>query len=77
MSFDRLLALIAVAFALLALVLPLGNASVDVALLVSLVQTLLLMGVVLFGFGFLGELLAGIREEQRELARRLESDRVD
>ncbi len=34
----------------------------DVALLVSLVQTLLLMGVVLFGFGFVGELLAGLRE---------------
>jgi glycosyltransferase involved in cell wall biosynthesis len=49
----------------------------DVALLVSLVQTLLLMGVVLFGFGFVGELLAGLREEQRELARRLESDRAD
>ena len=49
----------------------------DVALLVSLVQTLLLMGVVLFGFGFVGELLAGLREEQRELARRLESDSPD
>ena len=49
----------------------------DVALLVSLVQTLLLMGVVLFGFGFVGELLAGLREEQRELARRLESDSSD
>ena len=49
----------------------------DVALLVSLVQTLLLMGVVLFGFGFIGELLAGLREEQRALARRLESDSSD
>jgi glycosyltransferase involved in cell wall biosynthesis len=49
----------------------------DVALLVSLVQTLLLMGVILFGFGFMGELLAGLREEQRELARRLESDGSD
>lgn len=47
----------------------------DVALLVSLVQTLLIMGVVLFGFGFLGELVANLREEQRELVRRLESDR--
>jgi glycosyltransferase involved in cell wall biosynthesis len=49
----------------------------DVALLVSLVQTLLLMGVILFGFGFIGELLAGLREEQRELARRFESDSSD
>jgi len=44
----------------------------DVALLVSLVQTMLITGVVLFGFGFLGELVAGLREEQRELARRVE-----
>ncbi|MBK9549516.1 MAG: glycosyltransferase family 2 protein [Gemmatimonadetes bacterium] len=49
----------------------------DVALLVSLVQTLLIMGVVLFGFGFLGELVANLREEQRELVRRVESDRRD
>lgn len=49
----------------------------DVALLVSLVQTMLIMGVVLFGFGFIGELLAGMREEQRELGRRLESRRPD
>ena len=49
----------------------------DVALLVSLVQTLLIMGVVLFGFGFLGELVANLREEQRELVRRVESERRD
>ena len=49
----------------------------DVALLVSLVQTMLIMGVVLFGFGFLGELVAGLREEHRELARRLEADPRD
>ncbi|HET9134562.1 MAG TPA: glycosyltransferase family 2 protein [Gemmatimonadales bacterium] len=47
----------------------------DVALLVSLVQTLLVLGVTLFGFGFVGELVAGMREEQRELARRLDGDR--
>jgi glycosyltransferase involved in cell wall biosynthesis len=44
----------------------------DVALLVNLVQTMLITGVVLFGFGFLGELVAGLREEHRELARRVE-----
>jgi glycosyltransferase involved in cell wall biosynthesis len=49
----------------------------DVALLVSLVQTMLIMGVALFGFGFLGELVAGLREEHRNLARRLESERRD
>ena len=49
----------------------------DVALLVSLVQTMLITGVVLFGFGFVGELVAGMREEQHELARRLASTRHD
>jgi glycosyltransferase involved in cell wall biosynthesis len=47
----------------------------DVALMVSLVQTLLITGVVLFGFGLLGELVAGLREEQRELARRIQDRR--
>ncbi|MBA2290950.1 MAG: glycosyltransferase [Gemmatimonadales bacterium] len=49
----------------------------DVALLVSLVQTMLITGVVLFGFGFVGELVAGMREEQQELARRLAVQRRD
>ena len=49
----------------------------DVALLVSLVQTMLITGVVLFGFGFVGELVAGLREEQQELARRVASHRHD
>ena len=49
----------------------------DVALLVSLVQTMLITGVVLFGFGFVGELVAGMREEQAELARRLAAPRRD
>lgn len=49
----------------------------DVALLVSLVQTMLITGVALFGFGFLGELVAGMREEQRELIRRIDADHID
>lgn len=49
----------------------------DVALLVSLVQTMLITGVVLFGFGFVGELVAGMREEQQELARRAAVQRRD
>ncbi len=49
----------------------------DVALLVNLVQTMLITGVVLFGFGFVGELVAGMREEQRELARRIDANRRD
>ncbi len=52
-----------------ALVLRFGYRA-DVNLLVSLVQTMLITGVVLFGFGFVGELVAGMREEQREANRR-------
>lgn len=47
----------------------------DVALLVNLVQTMLITGVVLFGFGLVGELVAGMREEQRELIRRMDAAR--
>ena len=45
--------------------------------LLNLVEMMVISGFVLFGFGFIGELLAGLREEQRELARRLESDTSD
>ena len=44
--------------------------------LLNLVETMVISGIVLFGFGFVGELVAGMREEQRELARRLQ-DRSD
>jgi hypothetical protein len=37
--------------------------------LLNLVETMVICGVVLFGFGFVGELIAGMREEQRELLR--------
>lgn len=47
----------------------------DVNLMVNLVMTLVITGVLLFGFGLLGELVAGLREEQRELARRLQDRR--
>jgi glycosyltransferase involved in cell wall biosynthesis len=39
--------------------------------LLNLVETMVISGIVLFGFGFLGEMIAGIREESRELAREL------
>jgi glycosyltransferase involved in cell wall biosynthesis len=39
--------------------------------LLNLVETMVICGVVLFGFGFVGELIAGMREEQREHARQL------
>jgi hypothetical protein len=39
--------------------------------LLDLVETMVISGVVLFGFGFLGEMIAGMREETREIARGL------
>jgi glycosyltransferase involved in cell wall biosynthesis len=45
--------------------------------LLDLIMVLVISGVVLFGFGFVGEMLAGIREEMRTLERELQrkSDR--
>ena len=39
--------------------------------LLNLVETMVICGVVLFGFGFVGELIAGMREESREVIRQL------
>ena len=37
--------------------------------LLNLVEMMVISGFVLFGFGFLGEMIAGMREETREIAR--------
>jgi glycosyltransferase involved in cell wall biosynthesis len=37
----------------------------------NLVETMVISGVALFGFGFVGEMIAGLREENREIARTL------
>ncbi len=37
----------------------------------NLVETMVISGVALFGFGFVGEMIAGMREENREIARTL------
>ncbi|MGE0354390.1 MAG: glycosyltransferase family 2 protein [Gemmatimonadales bacterium] len=37
----------------------------------NLVETMVISGIALFGFGFVGEMIAGMREENRELARTL------
>jgi glycosyltransferase involved in cell wall biosynthesis len=37
----------------------------------NLVETMVISGIALFGFGFVGELIAGLREENREIARSL------
>ena len=39
--------------------------------LLDLVSTMVISGIILFGFGFLGEMIAGMREETREIARGL------
>ena len=40
--------------------------------LLNLVETMVISGIALFGFGFLGEMIAGLREELREQKRGLE-----
>jgi glycosyltransferase involved in cell wall biosynthesis len=45
--------------------------------LLNLIETMVISGIALFGFGFLGELLAGMREENRELARTVARMRRD
>jgi len=39
--------------------------------LLNLVEMMVISGIVLFGFGFLGEIIAGMREETREIGRGL------
>ena len=39
--------------------------------LLDLVSMMVISGIALFGFGFVGELVSGMRAEQRELQRRL------
>lgn len=59
---------------IVAVILRLGYRA-DVGLMVNLVMTLVITGAMLFGFGLIGELVAGLREEQRDLARRLHDRR--
>jgi glycosyltransferase involved in cell wall biosynthesis len=43
--------------------------------LLNLVETMVISGIALFGFGFVGEMVAGVREEQRALLRELARSR--
>lgn len=45
--------------------------------LLTFIEMMVVSGFVLFGFGFIGEMLAGVREEQRELLRRMQATRQD
>lgn len=55
---------------IIALVLRFGY-GIGLRPLLNLVETMVISGIVLFGFGFLGEMIAGMREETREMARGL------
>jgi glycosyltransferase involved in cell wall biosynthesis len=63
-----LLFAVGIAAGLVALVLRFGF-GIGFRPLLNLVETMVISGIALFGFGFIGELLAGMREENRELAR--------
>jgi glycosyltransferase involved in cell wall biosynthesis len=45
--------------------------------LLNLIETLVISGIALFGFGFIGEMLAGQREEMREVRRELARQREE
>jgi glycosyltransferase involved in cell wall biosynthesis len=43
----------------------------------NLVETMVISGIALFGFGFVGEMIAGMREESREMMRQLARSQRD
>jgi glycosyltransferase involved in cell wall biosynthesis len=45
--------------------------------LLNLVETMVISGIALFGFGFVGEMVAGMREETRELMQEVRADHRD
>ena len=65
-----LLFLIGLLAGVIALVLRFGY-GIGFRPLLNLVETMVISGIVLFGFGLLGEMIAGMQEETREIARAL------
>src|ERR687894_531710 len=65
-----ILFIIGILAGIVALVLRFGY-GIGLRPLLNLVETMVISGIVLFGFGFLGEMIAGMREETREIAREL------
>lgn len=55
-----------------ALYLRFGPPHIGFRPLLDLIMVLVISGVVLFGFGFVGEMLAGMREEIRALEREVQ-----
>jgi glycosyltransferase involved in cell wall biosynthesis len=45
--------------------------------LLNLVETMVISGIALFGFGFVGEMVAGMREDVRQLSRDVHTARAD
>jgi hypothetical protein len=69
--------LIGLASGVIALVLRIGY-GIGFRPLLNLVEIMVISGIVLFGFGLLGEMIAGMQEETRALARALDRlDKVD
>jgi glycosyltransferase involved in cell wall biosynthesis len=62
---------------IVALYLRYGPPHVGFRPLLDLIMVLVISGVVLFGFGFVGEMLAGMREELRALEREVARRRTD
>jgi hypothetical protein len=65
-----ILFLIGLAAGVTALVLRFGY-GIGFRPLLNLVETMIISGIVLFGFGLLGEMIAGMQEETRAVARAL------
>jgi glycosyltransferase involved in cell wall biosynthesis len=70
--FGAILFLIGLLVGAVALYLRFGPPHVGFRPLLDLIMVLVISGVVLFGFGFVGEMLAGLREEMRLLERDLQ-----
>ncbi|MBA3345928.1 MAG: glycosyltransferase [Gemmatimonadales bacterium] len=72
-----ILFLIGLAAGISALVLRFGY-GIGLRPLLNLVETMVISGIVLFGFGLLGEMIAGMQEETREVSRALSRlDKLD
>jgi glycosyltransferase involved in cell wall biosynthesis len=72
-----ILFLIGLASGVIALILRIGY-GIGFRPLLNLVEIMVISGIVLFGFGLLGEMIAGMQEETRALARALDRlDKVD
>jgi hypothetical protein len=70
-----MLFLIGLLVGIVALYLRFGPPHVGFRPLLDLIMVLVISGVVLFGFGFVGEMLAGMREDVRGVQRELDRQR--